>query len=306
MPVGATTTPKPVSRVRSFFLPTILLGLLTALSYGFADFFAALAGRRARVAVVATIASLSGLGLLLLLSLSLGATFTPAAITVGLAGGAASVVALLALYKSLAIGPISIISPLGALVSAVIPVAIGMVWLGEVLSPIGWMAIVIALVAVVLVASVRDASGSRPTVLAIALAILAGTGIALAITALDQAPADSGIASVIVMRSTATVGMAGFVLLNVWLGAKSTGPVFPRERKTWLLMAVTGLFDACANVLFLLAAREGSLSVVGVLTALYPLGTIFLARLVLKERLTAWQAVGIGLALVASGLLAVG
>lgn len=286
-------------------MPTILLGLLTALSYGFADFFAALAGRRARVAVVGTIASVSGLGFLLLVSLGLGAAFSPAAIGVGLLGGAASVVALLALYKSLAIGPISIISPLGALVSAVIPVAIGTLWLGEELSPLGWLAVVIALVAVVLVASVKDASGSRPTALAIGLAILAGTGIALAITALDQAPADSGIATVIVMRSAATVGMAGFVGLTLLLHAKSRGPVLPREGKTWLLMLVTGIFDACANVLFLLAAREGSLSVVGVLTALYPLGTIFLARLVLREKLTVWQGVGILLALTASGLLAI-
>lgn len=159
--------------------------------------------------------------------------------------------------------------------------------------------------AVVLVASVKDASGSRPTTLAIGLAILAGTGIALAITALDQAPVDSGVATIIVMRSSATVGMAGFVALTLLLHAKSRGPVLPRDRKTWLLMVVTGIFDACANVLFLLAAREGSLSVVGVLTALYPLGTIFLARLVLGEKLTAWQATGILLALVASGLLAV-
>lgn len=287
-------------------MPTILLGLLTALSYGFADFFAALAGRRARIAVVATVASLSGLGFLFLVSLWLGAKFTPAAIGVGLMGGAASVVALLALYKSLAIGPISIISPLGALVSAVIPVLIGTLWFGDRLSALGWLAVAIALVAVVLVASVKDASGSRPTALAIGLAILAGTGIALAITALHQAPADSGVATVIVMRSSATLGMAGFVMLTVLFGAKTREPVIPRERKTWLLMAVTGIFDACANVLFLLASREGSLSVVGVLTALYPLGTIFLARLVLREKLTAWQGVGILLALIASGLLAIG
>lgn len=286
-------------------MPTILLGLLTALSYGFADFFAALAGRRARIAVVATVASVSGLGFLFVVSLGLGAKFSAEAIGVGLMGGAASVVALLALYKSLAIGPISIISPLGALVSAVIPVGIGTLWLGERLSALGWVAIGLALVAVVLVASVKDASGSRPTALAIGLAVLAGTGIALAITALDQAPADSGVATVIVMRASATIGMAGFVVLTLLLHAKSRGPILPRDGKTWLLMIVTGTFDACANVLFLLAAREGSLTVVGVLTALYPLGTIFLARLVLREKLTAWQAIGILLALTASGLLAI-
>ena len=100
---------------------TAILGLLTAITYGSADFFAAIASRKVRVVVVTAVASLSGLIVLLLLLPFLGGTFSEQAIFWGLMGGFSSVVALLALYASLALGPISIISPLGALVSAIVP-----------------------------------------------------------------------------------------------------------------------------------------------------------------------------------------
>jgi drug/metabolite transporter (DMT)-like permease len=54
-----------------------------------------------------------------------------------------------------------------------------------------------------------------------------------------------------------------------------------------------------------LASREGSLSVVSVLTALYPLGTIILARVFLQEKIARTQLIGIILALGCSALLAV-
>jgi drug/metabolite transporter (DMT)-like permease len=66
-----------------------------------------------------------------------------------------------------------------------------------------------------------------------------------------------------------------------------------------------GLLDASANVLFTLASRSGSLVIVGVLTALYPLGTILLARVILKEKVATIQKLGIALTLLASVLLAV-
>jgi drug/metabolite transporter (DMT)-like permease len=75
--------------------------------------------------------------------------------------------------------------------------------------------------------------------------------------------------------------------------------------KFWYSVAVTGLFDASANVFFILASRIGSLTVVSVLTALYPLGTIILARIFLKEKLARTQTIGVLLALGGSALLVV-
>lgn len=290
---------------------TAVLGLLTAITYGSADFFAAIASRKVRVVVVTAVASLSGLMVLLLLLPLLGGTFSEQAIFWGLMGGFSSVVALLALYASLALGPISIISPLGALVSAIVPAAIGVALLGESFSMLGWVAIALALVAVVLVGFVPPSSTAGKEVLmpkprAIILAIIAGAGIGIAVTSLARSPADSGIAPIIVMRTTAAVLLGSIVLIGVLRGQKAAaeGNTLPLTTKVWLTVAAAGVLDAGANIFFTLASRSGTLTVVGVLTALYPLGTILLARLVLKEHVANTQKVGIAISLTASLLLA--
>ncbi len=291
---------------------TAILGLLTAITYGAADFFAALATRGLRVLAVTLGSSIAGLAALLTLSPIFGADYSDASLAWGVIGGVCSVGALTALYASLAIGPISIISPLGALVSAIVPAVIGVVVLGDKFSPTGWLAIGVGLVAVVLIGIVPDATGSRPKLKGIVLAIVAGVGIGLTVTSLAQSPHDSGIAPVIITRFTACVIL---VLLNLpWIiqVAKKRQPLMiesvlaPKPGKLLAILIAAGLFDAAANILFTLASRSGSLTVAGVLTALYPLGTILLARVVLKEHITCVQGVGIFLALVASVLLAIG
>ena len=285
---------------------TAFLGLCTAITYGAADFFAAIASRKIRVVVVTALASITGLIVLLLLSPLLGATFSNEAFFWGLMGGFSSVVALLALYASLALGPISIVSPLGALMSAIVPAVIGVALLGESFTLIGWVAIAMAMVAVVLVGFIPGEHVELPKPRAVILAIVAGTGIGLAVTALARSPQDSGIAPIIVMRTTASVLLGTIVLLGLLrrkLRAEASKPL-SLDRKIWLTVAGAGALDAMANIFFTLASRTGSLTVTGVLTALYPLGTIILARVVLKEHVAGIQKVGIALTLSASLLLA--
>lgn len=282
---------------------TAILGLCTALSYGAADFFAALAARRMRVVIVTCAASLSGLILLLLLLPIMGASFSQEAIFWGFLGGISSIVALLALYASLALGPISIVSPLGALLSAIVPAAVGVALLGERFSGLGWVAIALALIAVVLVGFVPGENVQLPKPRAIVLAMIAGTGIGLAVVSLARSPQDSGIGPIIVMRTTAFVLLGVIVLLSV-LRKSATAEIKQQGPKLWVLVASAGALDATANIFFTLASRSGSLTVTGVLTALYPLGTILLARLVLKEKVATVQKIGIALTLVASLILA--
>lgn len=282
---------------------TAILGLCTALSYGAADFFAALAARRMRVVIVTCAASLSGLVLLLLLLPILGASFSQEAIFWGFLGGLSSIVALLALYASLALGPISIVSPLGALLSAIVPAAVGVVLLGERFSSVGWVAIALALIAVVLVGFVPGDNVQLPKPRAIVLAMIAGTGIGLAVVALARSPQDSGIGPIIVMRTTAFVLLGVIVVFSV-LRKSATAEIKNQGPKLWVLVASAGVLDATANIFFTLASRSGSLTVTGVLTALYPLGTILLARLVLHEKVALVQKVGIALTLIASLMLA--
>ena len=290
---------------------TAILGLLTAVTYGAADFFAAIASRKIRVVEVTALASLSGLIILTLLLPFMGGKFSSDAFFWGLMGGLSSVVALLCLYASLALGPISIISPLGALVSAIVPAIIGVTFLGESFSLLGWLAIAIALVAVVLVGFVPVSTNAGENVTlpkprAIVLAIGAGIGIGIAVSSLARSPHDSGIAPIIVMRTTAALLLGAIVLItalrnrNAGAGDART----PITSQVLITIAAAGSLDAGANIFFTLASRSGSLTVVGVLTALYPLGTILLARLILKEHVATTQKIGIALTLTASLLLA--
>jgi drug/metabolite transporter (DMT)-like permease len=95
-------------------------------------------------------------------------------------------------------------------------------------------------------------------------------------------------------------------LFGVLRGKKAAaeGNSEPLTSRVWLTVAAAGVLDAGANIFFTLASRSGTLTVVGVLTALYPLGTILLARLVLKEHVATPQKVGIAISLTASLLLA--
>jgi len=221
-------------------------------------------------------------------------------------GGLSSVVALLCLYASLALGPISIISPLGALVSAIVPAVIGVSFLGESFSVLGWVAIALALVAVVLVGFVPGENVTLPKPRAIVLAIGAGIGIGIAVSSLARSPHDSGIAPIIIMRTTAALLLGAIVLISALRNRNSSAgePRTPITSRVLLTIAAAGSLDAGANIFFTLASRSGSLTVVGVLTALYPLGTILRARLVLKEHVATTQKIGIALTLTASLLLA--
>jgi drug/metabolite transporter (DMT)-like permease len=108
------------------------------------------------------------------------------------------------------------------------------------------------------------------------------------------------------MRTTAALLLGLVVLFGVLRGKKAAaeGNHEPLTSRVWLTVAAAGVLDAGANIFFTLASRSGTLTVVGVLTALYPLGTILLARLVLKEHVANTQKVGIAISLTASLLLA--
>lgn len=284
----------------------IILGLLTAVVYGFADFFGAIASRRIRPVLVTGLAGWLGLALLLATAFSglMPAHFLPQAVWLGLVGGLFSAFGLSCLYKSLALGPISILSPLGALVAALVPTLVGVGLLGEHFSWLGWCAIGLTLLAVVLVAFVPGEHVKRPSMAALLYGIGAGVGIGAVLVCLHAAPVAAGSAAVIVMRLTNGVILGGVAVYLLATGRIPRSELGKLNAKLWLTTLATGALDAAANVFFVLASRLGSLTVVSVLTALYPLGTILLARVVLKEKLAITQSIGIALVLVASVLLA--
>ncbi|MER6349000.1 EamA family transporter [Streptomyces sp. NPDC001595] len=273
----------------------LLLALGSSLAYGCADFFGGLGSRKAHVLRTVMIAAPASLAVELLLWPVLGASFSAGAVGWGAVSGVASAAAFALLYRTLAIGPMNVLSPVTALVSAALPVGVGLLQ-GEHLAAAGLVGLPLALVAVVLVSAGHGAGSARPSRTALLLALGAGAAIALQLVFLHQAPADSGVAPLIVGRAVSSaVTLAAAGLLRRRLGP---------ERPAYAMSAAAGVLDSVANLLFLLAVRSGDLTVVAVITALYPAGTVLLARGVLAERIHRGQLVGLGTAAVAVSLLA--
>ena len=130
------------------------------------------------------------------------------------------------------------------------------------------------------------------------MALGAGAGFAVFFVGLHAAPTDSGMWPLLVGRLASAPAL---VVVAALIGGLRLGAGFP-----WKLAVVSGVFDTLANVFFLLATRSGDLGVSSVVVSLYPVVVALLAGVVLRERLTALQIGGAGLAVGASVLLAVG
>ena len=284
----------------------VILGFTTSLTYGFADFFGAIASKKLRPIFVTAFAAYFGLALLVTLVLSgaFTADFSQEALFWGILGGVFSAFAMSCLYASLAIGPISILSPLSAVISAIVP-AIAGVARGDSFSALGWVAILLIMVAVVLVGFIPGEKIVRPSTKGLLLGVGAGMGIGAVLICLNVAPAAAGLAPVITLRITNGFFMTIFATA-LFVRGRAKLTELRQHPKTWVNIAIAGFCDAGANVLFVLASRQGNLTLIAVLTALYPLGTIILARIVLKEKIAAVQTLGILLALGASALLSIG
>jgi drug/metabolite transporter (DMT)-like permease len=286
---------------------TVALGLGGAITYGFADFLGGLGSRRTPAIVVTGLTASIGLVPLLVGLAILGGSFTPAGILVGLAAGLCGSVAVLLLYASLAVGPMSVLSPVTAVFAAILPVVVG-AFRGISLSPLAIVALVVAIAAVVMVAAVRDESGARLTARGLIAAIAAGCGFGGIVLAYDATTPAEGVAPLVIARLLQAVLLGGAAVVTVLRCRKKTR-VSPDARRlqgsrfTWVVIGC-GVCDAGANVLIQAALHSSSdpttLPVVSVLNALYPIGTIVLAAIVLRERLTRLQTVGIGLAVAAS------
>ncbi|MFD9291931.1 EamA family transporter [Streptomyces sp. NPDC060030] len=273
----------------------LLLALGSSLAYGCADFLGGLGARKAHVLRTVILAAPASLVVELLLWPVLGAYFTPAAIGWGAASGVASAAAFALLYRTLAIGPMSVLSPVTALVSAVVPVGVGLLQ-GERLGPAGLLGLPLAPAAVMLVGAGRGARSAHPSRTALLTAFGAGIAIALQLVFLHQAPSGSGVAPLIIGRAVSSAaGLTAAAVMYRRLGS---------EKPAYAISAAAGVLDSLANLLFLFAARDGDLAVVAVITALYPAATVLLARRVLAETIHRSQLVGLGAAAVAVSLLA--
>jgi drug/metabolite transporter (DMT)-like permease len=286
---------------------TVLVGLSGALIFGGADFVGGLAAKRISPVRVTAVSALTGFFVMLLALAVFGGVWSPEAVILGVVSGITGAAAIGLLYACLAIGPMSILSPLTAVISAVVPATWALAQ-GDRLSTLGYVAIGLALVAVVLVGFVPEKGAVRPSLRGLLMAIGSGTLIGAFLIMFDATPDDSGLVPMVVNRAANSTTMFLVVAVLALVVARRPRTLAVTQSRGWrpgLALAVTaGVVDSIANVLLLLGLRIGELSVMSVLTAMYPAGTILLAATVLRERIAPVQWVGLVLALAAAGMLA--
>lgn len=291
---------------------TAVFSLSGALVFGAADFLGGLAAKRINPMLATAVAGLTGFVLLVAVAPFLGGDWRADDILWGVLSGVAGAVAITLLYAALAIGPMSILSPLTAVISAVVPMAWGLVMSGERLAALGYWALGLALVAVVLVGFVPERGAVRPSLRGLVMATGSGLAIGTFFITIDQTSDESGLTPLVLNRGVSAAII--FTVLGVLAAAHAMrrrdavvdDERTPRASAEGLRLAVAcGIVDVTANALLLLGIRAGDLSVAAVLGAMYPAGTILLAAVVLKERIAPVQWVGLALALAAAGMLAV-
>lgn len=276
----------------------VILALASAVTYGAADFLGGLTSRRAPAVAVTLASQATGLTVLLLVLLVLPGSPSPADLAWGAASGLAGGVGLLLLYHGLAGGTMSVVAPVTAVTAAALPVAAGLV-MGERPSAAALAGVALALLAIVLVSREGDTAGAPRTgsTAAIRTALLAGLSIGLFFILLERTGEAAGLWPLVAARGAS-------ITLLVAIGVAAHQDLRVSRRALPGVLAA-GVLDMLANVLYLLAVREGLLSLVAVLSSLYPASTVLLATVVLGERLHPLQRTGLAAAAAAVALIAV-
>lgn len=274
-----------------------LLALVAAVAYGTSDFVAGVASRRLSAGPVTVTVQACGLvaaGLAVLLFPGTGPAV--AALTWGSVSGIGSAAGTLSLYRGLSAGPMSVVATVSSVLTAVIPAVVGIA-LGERLAAAAIAGMSIAVLAIGLISWQPGSGDGRRVRAGLGYGVLAGMGFALLLIALDRAGTHAGAWPLV-------PGQAVSLLLTAPFGRgirelrSARGPA--------ALTIGAGLLGGTANLVYLAATGRGQLAIVAVLTALYPAVTVLLARIVLLERWTRLQAVGLVTAAAAIILLRIG
>lgn len=270
------------------------------MTYGVSDFVGGVASRRVAALRVMLAAYPVEMVLLGALAISTGGPVNSGAVLWGCLYGISQAFGMWAFFAALGSGPISVVSPLAAVLNGAVPVAAG-VALGERPGGAASVGVVLAIVAVLLVG--REASDNaetpyRFTTKVALLTIVAGTAFGLDLVFLHQAPHACRLWPLVFARISATV-------VVIAMAAASRNLRLPGGKPLKLALAAA-LLDIVANVTMLLALHTWLLSLASILISLYPAATVVLAMLVLRERVTRWQGIGMLMAMGSVALIAAG
>jgi drug/metabolite transporter (DMT)-like permease len=205
---------------------------------------------------------------------------------------------IMAFYEALATGTMGVVAPIAAL-GVIVPVAVGL-GQGDRPNLLQGAGVAVAVIGVVLAGGPElrsteqtRADAARPML----LAVVAAVGFGVVFVALEHGAKTSTVMTLVVMRSASIVLLLGFAALTGWAQLRVGIRDLP-------VLTVVGGFDVGANATFAFATRHGLLSLVSVLSSLYPAMTVILARAVHSERLRGVQLAGVFAALAGVVLIA--
>lgn len=272
---------------------------MAAASYGISDFLGGLASRHVAALRVTLASYVPAMVIIGVLAFVVGGKLSSTAALWGSLCGLSQGLGVWWFYAALGQGPISVISPLTAVLTAGVPLLVGTA-MGERPGAIAVVGAVLAMVAIILVsrdATDEDSSPHRFTRRVAWLTVGAGIAFGLNFVAIDRAPSDAGLWPVffVMLSASALLIIAAAVSGNLRL---------PRGVAMRLALCAAGV-DVVANVTMLFALQAAMLSTTSVLMSLYPAVTVLLAIVVLRERVTRWQVVGMVAAVAAVAMISV-
>lgn len=281
---------------------TALLAILSAVLVGGADFLGGLASRTASALRVAALAQAAGLPLAFLLAFVVDADQVGGTdIAWALGSGVAVACGFAFFYTAMGRGLISVVAPLAAVTGAAVPVFYALVR-GERPGTAASTGIAIALVAVMIVSIAPVAPQHAHLAITpdvVGLSLLAGGCFGTFYVAFSLISDEAGLWPVALERTAATA------TLVVIAFALTRGALVVPSRLARLVLTV-GALEVAATVPLLLALQRGPVAIASVLASLYPVTTVLLAALVLRERMSRLQRLGVALALAAAVLVSAG
>jgi drug/metabolite transporter (DMT)-like permease len=264
------------------------LALAASVSWGIGDFIAGITTRRLGVFAVLFVSQPPTLVLIAIVAMVHGGAPRPGLwMVAGIVAGLAGLVGLSAVYRGMAIGVISVVSTIAA-TGPVVPIVVGLV-LGERPTALQFFGIALALGGISLLAvDRRPTQSGRRLLPGVGLALVAALAFGLFLVAIRYASRPDPVWGVLATR---TGSVAALLLLAVAFRSR-----LKVGRNDLPSLFAIGVLDVAADVFFAFATTLGLLSVVSILSSLYPVSTVILARLVLDERMGRVQQAGIGLA----------
>jgi drug/metabolite transporter (DMT)-like permease len=273
----------------------IVLSLVSALAYGTSDFLGGIFARRVPAWQIAVVGQTSSGLLILVAALAVGGSPTGHDLMAGALAGLGGGFGAAFLYRGLSTARMGVVAPISAIGTALIPVVVG-VASGDRPSTLVVVGIVLAFPAIALISRTSDDDPAHRG--GVVDGTLAGLGFGLLFVFLGQIGDDAGLMPLAFsqLSSIVSIVVTATVLRQAWL---------PRTRAAWSAV-VMGPLGAVAQGAFLYASQHGLLSVVSVISSLYPASTVVLAAVVLRERILRWQAAGLVAAALAVALVAAG